>query len=153
MCGGIAHSPAWHSLVKIKERHGEAFDPNLTPCGPEGLLPLHFAVGAPGEREHTDCLEFALDLKGLDVNQQNEPQKSMRMDSLLSVALNGGCQPMRFNYEGGGQTAMHVAAGAGKSRCVKLLIADPRTDLNLAGKSISSATCSRMQAKTCVQEC
>ena len=123
------------------------FDPNKTLCGPNGLPPLHFAVGLPGQRLPIDCLEFALGLDGLDVNRQTEPQTHMSMDGILGAISHGTARATYFTV-GGAQTALHVAAGSGKSLCVRKLVADKRIDLNLAGQTVGMPGRQTVGAKT-----
>ena len=82
----------------------DAFDINMTRCGPLRLTPLNYALGAMGDPYDEKAVKLVLGSPGLDVNMTSAE----------------------------GATALSAQCSYGKSRNVELLLADDRVDVSLA---------------------
>ena len=86
----------------------DGFDIHTMGCGPLNMSALAFALGEMGEPHDEKAVMLALGVPGLDVNATND----------------------------GGQSFLWVQCYQGRSRNVKLLLADPRVDPNLVDKAL-----------------
>ena len=85
----------------------DAFDINTTRCGPYGVFALPFALGWTGQPHDEKAVKLVLGVRDMDVNLTNAT----------------------------GATALLAQCSLGRSRNVKLLVADPRVYVNLADEN------------------
>ena len=103
--GGEEPTPPRHiTLRALMEEDG--FDINTSPCGPDDISPIGFALGAGDDPIDEVAVKMVLDAPGLNIHLRSRL----------------------------GRTVLAVQCSYGRSRNVELLLADGRIDPNLANE-------------------
>ena len=131
---------ARHDTLRAMMEEG-AFDFNTTPCGPDGLCALEFALGENKDDPiDEDAVKLVLGTPGLNIHSLTTPggqtflwgQCSLGRSRNVELLLaDGRIDPNQCDTDKG-ESPLNIAANWGRDLCVKLLLADPRVDPNLA---------------------
>jgi hypothetical protein len=139
--GEVAEQPTSvtrHDTLRAMMKE-DAFDINMTPCGPHGESALGFSLSGGDEPIDEDAVKLVLGVPGLDIHVTTpEGQAALFIQCNLGRSRNvellladGRIDPNQRST-GTGESPLFTAANQGMDLCVKLLLADPRVDPNLA---------------------